>query len=151
MYRKILLAVDGSACADLATQEAIAVAKACGADVEALHVADNVDSYFDTGSDEAARLSKAIVAYGKQTLEEAARRLADAGVPHQVRLIERAVLPASIADTIVSEADSCGADLVVLGTHGRRGVRRLVTGSVAEGVLRQARKPVLLVRSEAEE
>lgn len=59
--------------------------------------------------------------------------------------------PGKIADTIVAEADARNADLIVLGTHGRRGVRRLVMGSVAEGVIRQSNKPVLLVRSEKED
>jgi nucleotide-binding universal stress UspA family protein len=51
------------------------------------------------------------------------------------------------ADTIVREARKQGADLIVLGTHGRRGVRRLVLGSDAEQVVRTSRVPVLLVRA----
>ncbi len=50
-------------------------------------------------------------------------------------------------DAILKAAEDCGADLIVMGTHGRRGLRRLVLGSVAEAVVRQSEVPVLTVRS----
>ncbi|WP_354006098.1 universal stress protein [Cupriavidus oxalaticus] len=50
--------------------------------------------------------------------------------------------------TIATEANGWGADLIVMGTHGRRGVRRLVMGSVARGVVAQALAPVLLIRTQ---
>ena len=52
-----------------------------------------------------------------------------------------------IATAIVEEAAAWGADLIVIGTHGRRGFEHLVLGSVAEGVVRRATVPVLLIRS----
>ncbi|MCY1245043.1 Universal stress protein family protein [compost metagenome] len=53
-----------------------------------------------------------------------------------------------IAERIEVEAETCNADLIVIGTHGRRGVRRLVLGSVAEGLIRVSNRPVLLVRGD---
>ncbi|MCY1219013.1 hypothetical protein D3C86_1974000 [compost metagenome] len=67
-----------------------------------------------------------------------------------MKLDEKPVAPGRISLTIVTEADAWNADLIVLGTHGRRGVRRLLMGSVSEGVLAKTSKPVLLVRSEVE-
>ncbi|MNF13821.1 Universal stress protein family protein [compost metagenome] len=58
--------------------------------------------------------------------------------------------PGRISTTIAVEADKWNADMIVMGTHGRRGVRRLLMGSVAEGVLSQTSKPLLLIRSEIE-
>jgi len=52
-----------------------------------------------------------------------------------------------VADVILKQAKKTRADLIVMGTHGRRGVARLVMGSDAEGVVRGAPVPVLLVRS----
>lgn len=151
MYRKIVLAVDGSSSSDLALTQAITLAKACRAEVEALFIAENVDVYFDAGYYNPDMLMKAILANGQHALNEAGQRLSQAGIEHQLKLIERPVSPGKIADTIVAEADARNADLIVLGTHGRRGVRRLVVGSVAEGVIRQSNKPVLLIRSEKED
>ncbi|MNT96676.1 hypothetical protein D3C72_2388300 [compost metagenome] len=58
-------------------------------------------------------------------------------------------MPGDIGASINEAARLWGADLLVIGTHGRRGVRRLVLGSVAEAVIRQSTTPVLLVRGEA--
>jgi nucleotide-binding universal stress UspA family protein len=63
-------------------------------------------------------------------------------------MLEIEQLGRNAADLIAAEADAWPADLIVVGTHGRRGVRRLLLGSVAEGVVRTATKPVLLIRGE---
>ena len=59
-----------------------------------------------------------------------------------------AAVPGGVADQVMEEAAAWRADLIVIGTHGRRGVRRLILGSDAEQVLRSAHIPVLLVRGE---
>lgn len=151
MYRKILLAVDGSLSSDLALIEASTLAKAMDSDVMVVFVADDSDVMFDVGYFDPVELRQAIVRFGQDALASAARRLSADGVRHATRLIEKPVAPGRIAATIVSEADAGNADLIVLGTHGRRGIRRMVMGSVAEGVLRLSRKPVLLIRSEIDE
>jgi nucleotide-binding universal stress UspA family protein len=94
---------------------------------------------------------EAILAVGRDALAAAATRLSDAGIPHTTKILEKPVSPGQISTTIVEEADRWDADLIVLGTHGRRGFRRLIMGSVSEGVVHKSNKPVLMVRSEIQE
>jgi nucleotide-binding universal stress UspA family protein len=150
MYQRILLAVDGSRSSDLALSQAIIIAKATGAEVKALFVVDDIDVYFEASYFNPKELVDNIITHGRKALDAASGRLSEAGVRNSVQLDEKPVSPGRISLTIVSEADAWNADLIVLGTHGRRGVRRLLMGSVSEGVLAKTSKPVLLVRSEIE-
>ncbi|AAP85980.1 UspA domain-containing protein (plasmid) [Cupriavidus necator H16] len=150
MYQRILLAVDGSRSSDLALSQAIIVAKATGAEVKALFVLDDSDIYFETSYFDPKELLDNIMADGRKALDAATARLSEAGVGNTAQLVEKPVSPGRISLTIVGEADAWNADLIVLGTHGRRGVRRLLMGSVSEGVIARTSKPVLLVRSETE-
>lgn len=150
MYQRILLAVDGSHSSDLALSQAITVAEATGAEVRAVFVADDSDLFFEVSYVDNDSLMQSIVSFGIDALEAATRRLTESGIRCSTRLFEEPISPGKISATIVAEADAWGADLLVLGTHGRRGVRRLVMGSVSEGVIRKTTKPVLLIRSEVE-
>jgi len=151
MYQRILLAIDGSHGAYLALHQAIVISKATGAEVEALFVADSSDATFDMVGTDSIAYAKQVVEFGRDTLADVAKRLDAAGVMHSTKLLEKFVAPGQISATIVAEANETGADLIVLGTHGRRGLKHLVLGSVAEGVVRKTNKPVLMVRSEVEE
>lgn len=151
MYRRILLAVDGSRSADLALAEAARVAKATGAEVEVLFVADDSDLFLGAPPSDPAKLRQGIVALGRRTLQAAAETLETEGVPATTKLIEQPVAPGKFAATIVAEADRWGADLIAMGTHGRRGINRVVMGSVSQGVIRGTARPVLLTRSPGEE
>jgi nucleotide-binding universal stress UspA family protein len=84
-------------------------------------------------------------AHGRAVLAEAEQAARTAGVDAETRCIETAGEGAG--DAIVAEARAWKADLIVIGTHGRRGLRRLVLGSDAETVVRTAPVPVLLVRA----
>ncbi|CCF95753.1 universal stress protein [Ralstonia solanacearum] len=150
MYQRILLAIDGSHASQLALEQTAMIGQATGAEVEALFVADDTDAFFDPVGYDAAALAERILEYGRETLAQAAARLQAAGVHHTTKLLEKPVSPGKISATIVAEADTSGADLIVLGTHGRRGLKHMVMGSVAEGVVHKTNKPVLMVRSEAE-
>ena len=87
---------------------------------------------------------------GEQILDTARATVKDAGVEVDTALFEG--LAGRVSDLVVDEAKRWNADLIVVGTHGRRGVRRFVLGSDAEQILRTAPVPVLLVRSaEAQE
>jgi len=143
MYQRILLAIDGS--------HAIVVSKATGAEVEALFVADSSDITFDMVGVDSIAYANQVVGYGRDTLAEVSKKLDAAGVKHSTKLLENSIAPGQISATIVGEANETGADLIVLGTHGRRGLKHLVLGSVAEGVVRKTNKPVLMVRSEVDE
>ncbi|NUO85694.1 MAG: universal stress protein [Cupriavidus sp.] len=150
MYQRILLAVDGSRSSDLALSQAIIIATATGAEVKALFVADDTDVFFEASYFNPKELVDNLITHGRKALDAASVRLGEAGVPNLMQLDEKPVAPGQISSTIVAEADAWNADLIVLGTHGRRGVRRLLMGSVSEGVLAKTSKPVLLVRSEIE-
>jgi len=81
---------------------------------------------------------------GKQILGDAEKVVRAQGVALESELIE--TIGGRAAEAIVSQATQWGADLIVMGTSGRRGLRRLALGSDAEMVLRHAPVPVLMVR-----
>lgn len=145
-YGKIVVAVDGSSTSDLALQEAIRVAGGGGATVLALYVVDNGVMLFDAGFYDPSQIERAYVDSGKKSLEAAGQVLGAANVKFETRLVTEPAVIGDIAGSINAAAKEWGGDLLVIGTHGRRGVRRLVLGSVAEAVIRQSTMPVLLVR-----
>ena len=147
-YRKILVAVDGSPTADKGLREAIRVAESGASALVVLHVVNEFHAYYamegaGLGADVRERLRTA----GRGILEKAgalaARRRVDA------KLVMREISGGPAARAIVHEAKKQRADLIVLGTHGRRGMTRLVMGSDAEEVVRSSPVPVLLVRAGA--
>lgn len=149
MYQKILLAVDDSHASELALSQAIILARSTGSEVKALFVVSS-----ETGGlirKEGTSTEPEISATGQRALADAAKLLQAAGIIHLTKLSESHVLPEQIHEVIVAEADAWNADLVVMGTHGRRGVNRMVLGSVSEGVISKTAKPVLLVRSALED
>jgi len=89
-------------------------------------------------------LLDSLVAEGRRILAAAAATAKKHGVKAETVLYE--VLIGRVADRVVREAAKWHADVIVMGTHGRRGIGRLVMGSDAENVLRQSPVPVLLVR-----
>ena len=149
MYEKILVAIDGSSTSLRGLDEALRLVKATGGSLLLVHVVNELvvvgdyapASYYESFI-ESMRES------GTKVLAEAAARVRRADVPHEQKLIE--TLGGRTADEIVREAKQWPADLIVLGTHGRRGLKRLAMGSDAEMVLRLAPVPVLMVRDEPE-
>ena len=145
-YKKILVAVDGSAAANKGLREALRLAKAEGAKLCILHVLD--EFYAFAGYDGLGPMQDLIPSFregGERVLAKAKAAADKARVPAST--VMREVIGGPAANPIVREARKQGADLIVLGTHGRRGVRRLVLGSDAEQVVRTSRVPVLLVRA----
>jgi nucleotide-binding universal stress UspA family protein len=82
-----------------------------------------------------------------QQLEAIRDRLRDVYVPDQAVQVEYRTVEGSVSDEILRTANEIGANLIVLGTHGRSGLARLLMGSVAETVMHQSRVPVLALRS----
>ena len=148
-YRKILVAVDGSTASAKGLREAIRLAKTDSARLFILHVVDEYPAFAALDGMMAgapgADLVPALREGGKRVLARAKTTAEKAGVP--AKAVLREMLSGPAAYPIVREAKKLGADLIVLGTHGRRGVRRLVLGSDAEQVVRTASVPVLLVRA----
>jgi nucleotide-binding universal stress UspA family protein len=150
-YSKIVVAVDGSSTSDLALQEAIRVSGGSGATILALYVVDNAMVLFDAGYYDPSQIERAFVESGTRALEAASKVLGEAGAKFETRLVTEPAVVGDIAGSINAAANEWGGDLLVIGTHGRRGVRRLVLGSVAEAVIRQSTMPVLLVRGKPSE
>jgi nucleotide-binding universal stress UspA family protein len=145
MYAKILVPVDGGDTAARGLDEAIRLAKSQGSTIRLLHVVDDLAAYV---SPQAAvyseQLLETVRAHGRAILAEAEAVVRQHGLTPEAKWVESTGGPAG--DAIVEEARQWPADLIVLGTHGRRGLRRLVLGSDAEHVVRTASVPVLLVR-----
>ena len=147
MYERILVPVDGSATSDQGLDEAIRLAKVTGASIELLHVVDlwGVAATPYTGVALTAELIDELKQGGQVVLDAAKARVEAAGGSAQTKLLDN--MSGRISDVIVEEAGTWKADLIVIGTHGRRGVGRLVLGSDAEQVVRASSVPVLLVRN----
>jgi nucleotide-binding universal stress UspA family protein len=152
MYNRILVAVDGSDTSNLALREAMKLAKEQKAALRLIHVVDESPAYLvmDDLAMQApnliADIQKALRATGENVLSASAAIVREAGIEGDTTMKRVEAAGPRICDAIEDEATRWPADLIVIGTHGRRGVRRLLLGSVAEGVARVATKPVLLVR-----
>ncbi|MEO1766849.1 universal stress protein [Thiobacter aerophilum] len=147
MYKRILVAIDGSDTSDRALEEAVRLAKETGAQLRIVHAVDEVILNWDAEYANPAEIWEAMAKTGRDLLDKATARAAAAGVQADSKLIELTTLGHRIPEAIVEEAQAWPADLIVLGTHGRRGLSHVFLGSVAEGVVRVATKPVLLIRS----
>lgn len=147
MSRRILVPVDGSPTSNRGLTEAIKMAKSQKAKLCLLHVVDNsaITMAPDMGGVYTDQLFNLMRESGKKVLAKAAAAARSRGIKATTILVESITRP--VADAIVTQAKKWGADLIVLGTHGRRGLSRLVMGSDAEGVVRTASVPVLLVRA----
>ena len=147
MYQLILVPVDGSATSERGLREAIRLARLTHADLRLIHVIDELS--FAIGIDScgyyAGELLDLLRANGADILRQATEQVRAQGVPASSVLYEN--LEKTVQQRVIDEAGEWRADLIVLGTHGRRGVRRLALGSSAERILRSAPVPVLLVRA----
>jgi nucleotide-binding universal stress UspA family protein len=149
MYKRILVAIDGSATSLRGLNEAIHVAKGSGAKLLLVHVLNALILETEVASTAYYQaLADALRGTGWKILEHAATAVRDSGVPFEQKLIDK--IGAHAAEEIIAAAKDWHADLIVLGTHGRRGLKRLVMGSDAELVLRRSPVPVLMVRDQPE-
>ena len=144
MYQHILLPLDGSPTSALALKEALKFAQQQNARLELMHVLEDV-WYFEDGSMlNYAKLLESMKISGKKILAQAQMLAQQEGITVEIKLIVAG--GKRIANVIVEEAKRCSAELIIIGTHGRSGFSRLLLGSVAEGVVRTAHIPVLLIR-----
>ncbi|MDB5817949.1 MAG: universal stress protein [Rhizobacter sp.] len=147
MYQRILVPVDGSVTSMRGLDEAIRLAQLTKGRLRLLHVIDELSLALGTGygmtytGDIAGLLREA----GADILEEAMARVRQSDV--QADTVLNDSFGGQVRDLVVSEIVSWKAELVVLGTHGRRGVDRLFMGSDAECIVRLSTVPVLLVRA----
>jgi nucleotide-binding universal stress UspA family protein len=157
MYRRILVAIDGSATSELALKEAALFGKEHDAILRLAHVVDDTVAYTAVLTphelvQRQADLQRVdttvqlLRGYGERVLSRGAAAARALGANAETTLLSVAESGGRVYDSIEQEAARWPADLVVIGTHGRRGFRRLLLGSVAEGLIRTTTKPVLLVR-----
>src|SRR5450756_2428960 len=147
MYQRILVPIDGSATSERALQEAIKLA-AGKAQLRLVYVVEEAYpldaegyAYIDYSA-----LQEAVRKTGERTLAQAAVKVRRSGITAETTLLD--VRGERVASVIDNEALNWKADLIVIGTHGRSGLSRMLLGSVAEDVVRGASVPVLLVRAE---
>ena len=146
MFKRILVAVDGSQTAEQALQEAIKLVKEFGTRLRIVHAVDIVNLNLGVEFPNPAEISDAMTKSGQEILRKAEAVARAAGIPVETKLIEIDTLGHRIPEVIAADAEAWPADLIVICTHGRRGLSHLLLGSVAEGVVRVATKPVLLIR-----
>lgn len=145
MYKKILVPVDGSAASLRGLDEAIKLAKSTGASLRIVHAVN--EFFLDQGYTPSPFYDTVIVSMreaGQKLIDDVEAIARKHAVPFESALLE--TVGGRVADLIIDDAKQWRADLIVMGTHGRRGLRRLALGSDAEMVLRSSPVPVLLVR-----
>jgi len=145
MYQRILVPLDGSATSRRGLREAIGLAADQKARLLLLHVVDDFTSMIEVPSaqlyDEMVRKLRQS---GLDVLAKARHQAEEASV--HVETLLREVTGKRVAEVIVEQCKQHACDLVVMGTHGRRGLGRITMGSDAEEVVRTSAVPVLLVR-----
>lgn len=148
MYKRIMVAIDSSATASKALKEAVQLAKSVGAELCIVHAEDEslleqhgmgIGTYIDVEKAEAA-----IRAAGNRLLDDAAAVATAEGIAAEKKLFASG--KKRVPDLIAEGATEWQADLIVVGTHGRRGFERMIVGSVAEKLVRVAGTSLLLVR-----
>ena len=146
MYTHILVPVDGSPTSDRGLDEAVKVARLTGARLRLIHVVDQL--VYSAGMEGFGAMTADLILLlregGEKVLETAKARVAASGVPVETALFDS--FAGRVCDLVVAEATNWHADLIVVGTLGRRGVGRGFMGSDAERIVRLAPTPVLLVR-----
>jgi nucleotide-binding universal stress UspA family protein len=147
MFQKILVPIDGSPTSLEAIDRAAALAKAFGGSVTAVYVIDpypftGVGADFAYGQDQ---YLSAATTEANAAVDDAKQRFAAAGVQAETHVIEAH----STWRGVLQAAEDAGADLIVMGSHGRRGLEKLVLGSVTQSVLARTTISTLVVRAEA--
>jgi nucleotide-binding universal stress UspA family protein len=144
MYQKILVPIDGSETSALGLNEAMKIAKSQGSELRLVHVLNEFVLDYSLGAGLCgATVMDTLRAEGRKILHQAEELARQKGLTARSVLVES--IGGQAAEFIVAQANKWGADLIVMGTHGRRGLARLAMGSDAEGVTREASVPVLLV------
>ncbi|NML17659.1 universal stress protein [Azohydromonas caseinilytica] len=146
MYSSILVPIDGSATAARGLAEAIGLARGLKAGLVLLNVVNDFPVLMEMAAAvNYAEVLEELRKNGAEVLAQGREQVQAAGV--QCEVVLREVPSGRAADAIIEEARTRRCDLIVMGTHGRRGLSRLAMGSDAELVVRGAPAPVLLVRN----
>lgn len=147
MYKRILVATDGSHLSDKAVEHGIGLADLTGAEVVALKVVPRYpQTYFEGGvtlaADEVARIER----QWQDEAMEAVQAVKSAGQKREVKVKPVTLKSDLIAEAIIATAKRHKCDLIVMASHGRRGLKRLLLGSETQQVLTHSHIPVLVLR-----
>jgi nucleotide-binding universal stress UspA family protein len=142
-YKRILVPVDGSATSNKGLDEALKLMVGVRCKIRLLHVVDDTIAFSSPDGGGVNYMLDALRSSGRQILARALERVRRAKLEAQSALIEN--FTGRVAEAIVDQARRWDADVIVMGTHGRRGFGRLLIGSSAELVARSSPVPVLLV------
>jgi len=147
MYKRILVPINGSTASERALQEAIELAREGKAQLRLVYVLEDILPLAEEGFDysDSAAMQETARKAAEDTLAQAADKVRKSGASVETTLVDK--LGQGVIDAINNEAQNWSADLIVIGTHGRTGLTRLLLGSIAEGVVREASVPVLLIRT----
>ncbi|MCX4162945.1 MULTISPECIES: universal stress protein [Paraburkholderia] len=148
MYTRILVAVDGSHTSRRAFDAALALASAPGAVLQPFYVIENTPMYYEAPGYDPSVLHNQLVEQGKELADDLTKVMREHGVAGDLATAQASSLD-DVPTLVLKAAEAFKADLLVMGTHGRRGFQRLILGSVAERCVRQATLPVLLIPSAA--
>ena len=148
MYKRMLIPVDGSDTSNAGLDEALRLAEAHGAEVCLMHIVNEfvLDETWTSGR-YSEDLFESLREAGKKILDDAEKAAFAKHVPAIRVMLES--IGGVAADLILEQAREWRADVIIMGTHGRRGLFRLALGSDAEQVVRGAETPVILVRKPA--
>ena len=147
MYKRILVPTDGSALSQKAVRSAVDLASSVGAEVVAMNVVPRYPlSYFEGGANvsptEVARVEKQWAEQGQAVADAVGKAAEKAGVKAKAITVRSDL----VAEAILSAARKNKCDLVVMASHGRKGLKRLLLGSETQHVLTHGQIPVLVLR-----
>lgn len=148
MFKKILVPVDGSVTSEAGLKTAIGMARDSGGMLFVLHVVDEhvlIQTADYMGGSYYEETIESLKEAGRNVLAKACAVVEKSGVPYKSISVE--TIEGGVASLILAQCLKVKADAIVMGTHGRRGLSRMVMGSDAEGVVRGASVPVVLVKS----
>ena len=147
-FHHLLVPIDGSPTADKALDEAIRLASGSGAKVTLLHVMDALSHMtgFESGTRYAEQILPLMRSAGENLLAQAGQKVLAQGLKVECILITEG--PGRVFEHVADHARNNNVDLIVLGSHGRRGIGRALMGSDAEQIIRHAPVPVLVVRGD---
>ncbi|TSE25054.1 TRAP-T-associated universal stress protein TeaD [Tepidimonas sediminis] len=147
MYRRILVATDGSKLSDRAVEHALALADLTGAEVVALRVVPRYPvTYYEGGIALSAEEVRAVEKQWEAEARATVNAVKAAGQRRQVKVKPITVKSDLVAEAIIAAAKRHHCDLIVMASHGRRGLKRLLLGSETQQVLTHAHTPVLVLR-----
>lgn len=147
MYKKILVATDGSKLSQKAVNMALATAALSSSDLIAVKVIPRVlQSYYEGGIPLREEENKRILATWKRDAEKKLDQIVTAGKLKGLVVKPVVVCSDSVAESLIKTAEKSKVDLIVMASHGRKGISRLILGSETNHVLTHSKLPVLVVR-----